>query len=273
MLNKNNIFETLYEQEVPAPKGMWQLIAQKLDEDEAEQKIVTAKDAPVYELNASTRKTNWTKIALAASVIGFVAMTALWLTNNPSNTTNTNTAATTPNAIIKKDTVYLQNNNVAKVDNTTTENIGQNPTNNTTSTATTNTSTSTPQNATTNTTKTYTPQVTDYNNNTIAKNNTDIVIRDADGNPIKKDISVVKSTDVNNANPGAVSKGNKTIGNITNKISLKSDNEELDSIIDNSTTWKKKIAAWRKTLIQRGNSPKLINSLDATELKKMIDKN
>ncbi len=278
----NNTLQTkLYDIETPPPPGMWNRISEKLDAEEASKKEATVIPMPV------ARKTNWTKIALAASVIGFIAMTALWFSNRNTKPTQApeNTTVKTIETI-KTDTVYITKpdvNNANVTAGTTTPNK--------------NSTTVTPQNNqqsyTTPRTTTVLPQ-----NNTLVKqpddklpkekkrntdleiqkvdkpfiannNNKDIIIKDENGNPVRN-IEVVKSSEAATA-AGPVSKGDKAISNIINKISMASDKEEIDSIINGSTYWKKQVQEWRNKLIKSGYKPNLINSLDILELKKLLE--
>jgi hypothetical protein len=275
MVDNNNIQKRLYDLEATPPPGMWNRIAEKLDA-ETEEKV-----APVVLM--STPKNNWMRIALAASVLGFIAMTALWLTNKPTKTSTPDSTATAPPVTtIIKDTVYLPQPSVAAP--------------NTANPALVNTNTI--PNVQPNSTNVAQPK----NNNTIANTNPkqvnnapnkdkrndivipkqapilvdnnptkDIIIKDANGNPIRN-IEVTKTMDPSKGVAGPDSKGDKTIGNILSKISLASDGEEMDSIINKSQYWKLQIKQWRDKLIKSGYTPNLINSLDFVELKKLLEK-
>jgi hypothetical protein len=278
----NNILQNkLYDIETPPPPGLWNRISEKLDAEDASKKEATVIPMPVV------RKTNWTKIALAASVIGFIAMTALWLTNknNSSPTVSPDPVVKTVTTI-KTDTVYI-----TKPDNNNTTIAGT--TNMNTEPSTTTIPQNNQQSYTSKTPTTVLPQ-----NNTIVKqpntklpkdkkantdleiqkvenplivnnNNKDIIIKDENGNPIRN-IEVVKSSE-SATTTGPVSKGDKAIGNIINKISMASDREEIDSIINSSTYWKQQVQEWRNKLIKSGYKPNLINSLDILELKKLLE--
>jgi hypothetical protein len=267
MSTDNNIKQRLYDIETPAPVGMWDAISARLDAEDASKSI-----APVYVI---PKRTNWLKIALAASFIGFVAMTALWFTkSNGKIIEKEGETITKTNTIVLKDTVYLPNTNGAK--NTIDQVIVQN-----------NSNTNTPSKQIISTKE---PVIKDniittkkdillkkdnelVTNGTIKNNNEielpQVIIKDQNGNPIK-DINVIKSTDQNSMT-GPDNKGDKSIGNVINKISLKTDNEEIDSIINNSMYWKKQITEWRKILIKSGYAPSSVNYLDILELKKLID--
>jgi hypothetical protein len=278
----NNILQNkLYDIETPPPPGLWNRISEKLDAEDASKKEATVIPMPVV------RKTNWTKIALAASVIGFIAMTALWLTNknNSSPTVSPDPVVKTVTTI-KTDTVYI-----TKPDNNNTTIVGT--TNMNTVPSTTTIPQNNQQSYTSKTPTTVLPQ-----NNTIVKQpntklpkdkkaNTDLeiqkvenplivnnnikdtIIKDENGNPIRN-IEVVKSSE-SATTTGPVSKGDKAIGNIINKISMASDREEIDSIINSSTYWKQQVQEWRNKLIKSGYKPNLINSLDILELKKLLE--
>jgi hypothetical protein len=275
-MEENNIFNRLYNHEVAPPEGLWESIAAKLEEAEEEKAFVPT---PVVQMNTPAR-TNWLKMALAASVLGFVVMTALWF-----NQRKAKPEATEP-AIVKEtttihDTTYitlpnatLPNNNVATI------NENSNNTKITKPTIAENSNTQPIKNVAINKNKQPNEVVVPKEQIQLpASKKEDIAIekvkqgeirlKDENGNPIKS-IDVVKSTDINNT-AGPASKPDKTITSILNKISLAGDKEEIDNIIENSPFWKKQIQEWRTKLIQSGYAPSLINMMDILELKKIID--
>jgi hypothetical protein len=280
----NNILQNkLYDIETSPPPGMWNRISEKLDAEEASQKEATVIPMPV------ARQTNWTKIALAASVIGFIAMTALWFANrNNGSSTETSDPVVKTVTTIKTDTVYItkpdnNNNTIAGTTNTntvpsTTTTSQNNQQSYTTSPVTT---TVLPQNNTIVKQQPDTKLPKDKKTNTdleiqkvekpliVSNNNKDIIIKDENGKPVRN-IEVVKSTE-GATTAGPDSKGDKAIGNIINKISMASDKEEIDSIINSSTYWKKQVQEWRNKLIKSGYKPNLINSLDILKLKKLLE--
>jgi hypothetical protein len=229
-------------------------------------------------------KNNWMRIALAASVLGFIAMTALWLTKKPTETkTPDSTAVTPPVTTIIKDTVYLPQPETATPNTTSPSLVNTNPApatvlpNTTTVTPSKNNGAVVQSNPANNTQQKDNTKDKDFNlpnkqTPVLVDNNApkDIIIKDANGNPIRN-IEVTKTLNPNNGIAGPDSKGDKTIGNILSKISLASDGEEIDSIINNSQYWKKQIKQWRDKLIKSGYTPNLINSLDFVELKKLLE--
>ncbi len=264
MSTENNIKKRLYDIETPPPLGMWDTIAARLDEEDATKSLV-----PVYVM---PKRTNWLKIALAASFLGFAAMTTLWLTKDSNKVIEKqDDTITKTNTVVIKDTVYLPNNNVV---NSVKDKVIVQSNNVTTPTPT---ETNIIPNKeliikdNNNTQKKDNELVTINPNNSKKVNDLpQLTIKDQNGNPIK-DINVVKATDPNSV-AGPDSKGDKAIGNVINKISLKSDKEEIDSIINNSIFWKKQINEWRKILIKSGYTPSSVNFLDIIELKKLIEK-
>jgi hypothetical protein len=276
-MTSNNIQKRLYDIEAIPPAGIWNRIAAKLEED-ADTSI-----APVVAL--PVRKNNWMRIALAASVLGFVITTALWLTKKEAKEKEIpgSTAVAKPEPIIIKDTVYITkpetatpNTNTAPLVNntinanpvTTPITIAPTPTNNSNSGIVKKTVQNTKQ-PTNDTPK----DLTVPNNQTqVLVDNTrpkDIIIKDQNGKPVRN-IEVVKTTETNGI-AGPDSKGDKTIGTILSKISMASDGEEIDSIINNSSYWKKQIKDWRDKLIKSGYTPNLINGLDFEGLKKLLE--
>jgi hypothetical protein len=276
MVEHNNIQKKLYDIEATPPPGMWNRIAEELDA-ETEQKV-----APVVVMPQA--KNNWMRIALAASVLGFIAMTALWLTKKPTETkTPDSTAVTPPVTTIIKDTVYLPQPETATPNTTSPSLVNTNPApatvlpNTTTVTPSKNNGAVVQSNPANNTQQKDNTKDKDFNlpnkqTPVLVDNNApkDIIIKDANGNPIRN-IEVTKTLNPNNGIAGPDSKGDKTIGNILSKISLASDGEEIDSIINNSQYWKKQIKQWRDKLIKSGYTPNLINSLDFVELKKLLE--
>ncbi len=287
MQENNHIQQRLYHIDTPPPPDMWSRISAELDKD-TETKAVTS--APVYVMpNRSTNK--WLKVGLAASLLGFVAMTTLWVfknnninnsnnnnnqasANNTNNTNNTKNTITTLPTTTTKDTVYITKpadvaiTNTPKpviITNTVTlpakEKIVYLPAKDKPNAQPNNIASNSTGNelATTNTLPI-----------TNGTNLGQVIIKDNKGNAVQ-DIGVVKANENNTVTAGASSKADKAITSILNKISVKSDKEEIDSIIDASPYWKAKIQEWRNQLINNGYAPNIINNLDIVELKKIIE--
>jgi hypothetical protein len=263
MNEANNIQKRLYDLETAPPPGMWSRIAAKLDEETSDKS-----EAPVFVMPVQSRKNNWTRIALAASFLGFVTMSALWFfqsKNKNTSTTGTTVKTGTETKIIR-DTVFLPGTENKQVNLQTDQNLSNNnipqplPPNN----INTNPVKGTQPEKNQDLQKTEAPELV---KNIIKPK--DIIIKDDKGNPIRN-IEVVKTTDPANMS-GPDSKGDKAIANMLNRISLASDKEEIDSIINNSNYWKNQIRVWRTQLIRSGYAPSLINQMDILELKKLVD--
>ena len=262
-----NIRERIYHLETPPPAGVWERIAHVLDEDEQQK-------TPVIPITGKN-KTNWLKMALAASLVGFVAMTGLWLAERgakkekemvrqntikpAADTLNKkgnemaeqktapvlmpqDSAALPPKIIIRNVPVYITRDNpgIKKIpgkDNAAPEEFIQVRTN---------------------------PSQTLADNNHLPR----VVARDSSGKAIQ-DIGVVRSANETNA-AGPLTRGDKSIAQMLSKISVKGDNEELDRIISDSPYWKNKIQEWRNKLIRSGYSPSAVNMMDIPELLKVI---
>jgi hypothetical protein len=281
---KGNIGERLYQAEMAPPAAAWDNIALLLDE--AEEKNL----APVIPIT-TPRKRNWLRIALAASVLAFVAMTALWLTERNQKSGATGTAANTPTTtvpqpgnnnppqdiagkeapVIVHDTVYMPGEKVLIPAKPTyiyppTQNpvmAGNNPVKN---------NTRSNDNAT-NAAENNTRNLLGVNNpdNVLAGNNPKLgkaQMVDSNGKVIRN-IESYNATDP--ATIGAPdSRGDKSITNILTRISQTGDGEELDSIINNSPYWKNKVYQWRQKLIKSGFTPSIINHMDIVEMQKLL---
>ena len=273
----NNIRNRLYDLETPPPQGAWSVIANMLDNEA----FAKTTDAPIITMVPKVHKTNWLRIAAAASFIGFVTMSVLYvtkntITNNTNSVANAHTPTNTKDQVTVKKVLKTQDAVVPNINATTTT------TNNTTSNNTVS-NIKAPKNN--NVLNPVTPMVkksvVNINTDLIATNTTtkkvlptatlsNIVIKDANGNVIR-DIAVIRSTEKSDV-AGPNIKGDKSINNVLNKISLKSDTEEIDNIIQNSSYWKAQIAQWRKQLIKSGYAPSVVNIMDAAELQKLLKK-
>ncbi len=272
---KGNIRERLYELETPPPAGIWDRIAQTLDEDEHRQ-------APVVPISRA-RNTQWPKIALAASLVGFAIMTGLWFSErgkkagkiivkevpvlqpdtsrnpaaNSNNNNNNNLAATEPTQKqneadsirivyvpqVKEVPVYISRNNEPGKQTPVRDNNNQ-------------------------------PlQTTPINNTPVLADNKNLpkaVARDSSGKAIQ-DIATVRSSSGEGTVAGPLTRADKAIAQILSRISVKGDNEELDSIISESPYWKGKIQEWRNKLIHSGYTPNAVNMMDIPALLKVIE--
>jgi hypothetical protein len=277
---KGNIGERLYQAEMPPPPGAWDNIALLLGDEDAEKTI-----APLIPIT-SRKKNGWMRIALAASLIAFVAATALWLAekNNKSAasvaTKDQPQPQPKPDSVIIRDTVFMPGEKImlppskiyvyppANGNPVTARNnpAGQN-----------NTRGSRPGG---DNPLTGSPPGNDNGNrqlqvrtnpNDVAGNNPKLgtaQMVDSNGQVIRN-ISAVNATSSNNAT-GPESKGDKSITNILSRISQAGDGEELDSIINNSPYWKQRVLQWRQKLIKSGFTPSIINHLDIVELQKLL---
>lgn len=278
MMEEKNIFNRLYEQETTPPPGMWNRIAQKLDEE-----TEASSTTPVVEMTRNL-KTNWLKIALAASFIGFATMSVLWiLEKNQKYAASSSSSEIAKTKNIPADTINLN-----------TINTNQGSQKNVAEAATITTSkqleTATTSIKTASIVKNNTPKKIGSKEFSIIDNSKEvylsqapkntvreivsvqpatITIKDVNGNPIRN-IEYVKSSDASTV-AGPDSKGDKAIGSILSKISLSNDKEEIDNIINNSAYWKKQIQDWRKKLIKSGYAPSIVNNLDILELIKLLD--
>lgn len=291
MMIKGNIRNRLYNQEAPPPPDAWDAIALALDETEERQ---TA--APVIPITRN-RGARWMRIALAASVLGFVAMTALWLRDrNAGNTSTAGTGTTAsgaqppvqkaegkPGIPGNKDSVPVpitvppgntQNDQLAGNEDRSNPpavqparqpvNIPIPPRRNNNQQLAGN------QPQPVNNNRSLQPY--NNNNNPVANNNValaQVQMKDSSGKVIKSGIGYVGATDPANVT-GPVSRGDQSIGRILNRISQQGDREELDSIIQNSPYWKAKIQEWRNILIKSGYTPTIINFMDFAELQKLL---
>ncbi len=269
-MQENNIFNRIYNQEVSPPPGLWNSIAKKLDEE------VDIKFAPVVPIS-TTR--NWLKIALAACTVGFIIMSTLWYVAKRNKSTIPTIAQqiNDPKIVTKTDTVYIKsatinntNTAIPKIDITTQPTIETK--NNTVKTVANNgakvnslNNTNTPKNLNNSTANNNSQQTINPNNNTTLNN----IAVDSNDKPIKRIDEVGYMT--NNNVTGPSTQSDKAITNILSRISLSTDNEELDSIINNSKFWKNQIQEWRNKLIKSGYAPSLINQLDIIALMKLLE--
>jgi hypothetical protein len=280
-MKENNIFNRLYEQEATPPSFMWDRIAQKLDEEEG---IST----PVVPM-VTRPKTNWLKIAFAACFVGMVVTTALWIIEKNKKKDASNEAiVSNQNPAVQKENVPVTT--IPSNSETTSDALNKETTNTTALTPQTTTQpiTGNTDNIVSNNTKNPAPIQANtpkekaapnsnekelvVSNSTTQKtdiNNTTITIKDENGNPIKN-ISEVKASSSSTV-AGPDSRGDKAIASILTKLSLSSDKEEIDNIINESAYWKKQIQIWRNKLIKSGYAPSLINHLDLVELIKLLD--
>jgi hypothetical protein len=267
---KGNIRERLYHLETPPPAGVWDRIALSLDEEDQN-------NIPVIPIT-QTKKANWQKWALAASLIGFVVMTGLWFAERgkksgqvivqekavsqldsvnskgkvnqvaemqPVMPVKTDTVfITTPGSIIiQKEPAYITRNipQVKQGKGKDMNSDGQ------VIIAQKDPSQVVPENG-------YIPKV---------------VLRDSLGNVIQK-IGEVRSSNETIAT-GPLTRGDKSIAQILSKISVNGDNEELDRIIGDSPYWKNKIQEWRNKIIRSGYTPNAVNLMGIPELLKIIE--
>jgi hypothetical protein len=280
---KGNLRERLYQLETPPPGAVWERIAQTLDDADEHR-------APVVPLQP-VRKNNWMKIALAASVVGFVAMTVLWYTEKGKKVEQ---AIVRENTTIPPDSLKQPGtqNTTAQVTETPADsntNNSNNNSNNNTATHNGNGNNQLPgndnniQNTATNnnaqqkrnpslpvtngknivTQKDPSPLVADNNNN-LPK----VVARDSSGKVIQ-DINEIQSVNPTTAT-GPVTAGDKSIARILSKISANGDDEELDKVIKDSPYWKNKIQEWRNKLIRSGYTPNAVNLMDLPSLLKIL---
>jgi hypothetical protein len=288
---EGNIRQRLYDIETPPPPGAWQNIARALDAEDEQ------RTAPVVPINTETvpvRRINLRRLALAASIVGFVAMTALWLVERnrkpaaaepviaSGERSSTTTKAAAPDTVqvqkLIRDTVFVttpgetviltqppvilppQRDNRPVITDPSNDRFANNRSNSNNNRDV--------QGADPNSNKNNS-LVADpsarLRNNDVAISNT--LARDSNGKVIQ-DIGVVNAgAQPNIAGP---SRGDKSIANILSRISVKGDNEELDRLIEESPYWKKKIQEWRDKLIKSGYTPSLINIMDISELQKLM---
>ncbi len=277
MKTEQNIFEQIYDQAVMPPPSAWSNIARELDSSKEERLTPVITMPP-----AAPKSIGWVKIAAAACAVGFVSMTALWISERNNKQNNETALATTVPTNNTNDTSkpsLAKNDGIATGTISTDKLIGDEgvkllPNNDGSSNPNKN---NTNDNGylpntrqTTNTTIQNTTNNSNSNNNssTVATNNGSNVTTPIN-NPPKNIVDVMITDPGNTAGPISVS--DKQIGTILNRISVSDDKEELDSIIQRSAYWKQQMNLWRQQLIKSGYAPSSVNYLDIIELKKLAD--